>query len=384
MSAKVLLSKKIYVDLFLSTLLLALIALIVNYFFSVTINLTFVVFFLVIHSLITFLIYYFDIVVPFVVILDQVKALLTNRNYKRIFVKRTDEVGIMAHFFNEVTTSLEKVTVDLEESRKVSGELKTAGQLQKELIPNMAPTIEGFDIAVKNRSAEELGGDNLDFIKVGSSTYFYVGDVTGHGVPAAIVMTMVNTLINAFAEIYDTAYEVVVQTNRRLKTRIRATMFMSMLMLKWNGMTKKMTYIGCGHEHLVIYRAKTGLVEALVSGGIALGMVPDNSKIVKEKDLPLEIGDVIVLYTDGITEAKNMKGEMFGLKRLTEAVSMYGGQGGAQDIVQNIAKDFSKFVEEHVQEDDVTLIAVKKLNDGVTGTSIIDQKQSRWTEETQK
>lgn len=384
MSAKVILSKKIYVDLFLSTLLLALIALVVNYFFSIPVNLTFVVVFLVLHGLITFLIYYLDIVVPFIAILDQVKALLTNRNYKRIFVKRTDEVGIMAHFFNEVTTSLEKVTVDLEESRKVSGELKTAGQLQKELIPNMAPTIEGFDIAVKNRSAEELGGDNLDFIKVGSSTYFYVGDVTGHGVPAAIVMTMVNTLINAFAEIYDTAYEVVVQTNRRLKTRIRATMFMSMLMLKWNGMTKKMTYIGCGHEHLVIYRAKTGQVEALVSGGIALGMVPDNSKIVKEKDLPLEIGDVIVLYTDGITEAKNMKGEMFGLKRLTDVVAMYGGQGGAQEIVQNIAKDFSKFVEEHVQEDDVTLIVVKKLNDGVTGTSIIDQKQSRWTEEAAK
>jgi serine phosphatase RsbU (regulator of sigma subunit) len=379
MKGRILLSKKLYLDLFLSTLVLALLAFVLSFFVGIKLDLSLLVVFLVAHSLFTFIVYYLDVVLPLNVILDQIKALLTNRKYKRILVKRTDEIGILAHFFNEVTTSLEKVTVDLEESKKVTGELKTAGQLQKELIPNMAPTIDGFDIAVKNRSAEELGGDNLDFIKAGNSTYFYVGDVTGHGVPAAIVMTMVNTLINAFSEIYESAYEVVVQTNRRLKTRIRATMFMSMLMLKWNGLTKKMTYIGCGHEHLIVYRAKTGLVDVMVSGGIALGMVPDNSKIVKENDLLLETGDVIVLYTDGITEAKNMKGEMFGLKRLQDTVALYGGIGGAQEIVQNIAKDFSKFVEEHVQEDDVTLIAVKRLKDGDSGKSMIDQKQSKWS-----
>lgn len=334
--------------------------------------------------LMALIVYYVDLVVPLNAVLDQVKALLTGRRYKKIFTKRTDEIGVFAHFFNEVTSSLEKVTEELEQSRKVTGELRTAGQLQKELIPALAPTIEGFDIAVKNRSAEELGGDNLDFIKAGNSTYFYVGDVTGHGVPAAIVMTMVNTLINAFAEVYDTAYDVVVQTNRRLKTRIRATMFMSMLMLKWNSLTKKMTYVGCGHEHLVIYRAKTGQVEATVSGGIALGMVADNSKIVKEKDVNLETGDVIVLYTDGITEARNMKGELFGLDRLKGLVALYGGQGDAQNIIQNIAKDFSRYVEEHVQEDDVTLVVVKKLGEGVTGKAVIDQKQERWTDEAGK
>lgn len=326
------------------------------------------------------LVYYVDFVVPFNAVLDQVKALLSNRRYKKIYFQRTDELGIFAHFFNEVTGSLEKVTEDLEKSRKVSGELQIAGQLQKELIPIQAPSIEGFDIAVKNRSAEELGGDNLDFIKVKDSTYFYVGDVTGHGVPAAIVMTMVNTLINAYSEIYETAYEIVVQTNRRLKKRIRATMFMSMLMMKWNSSTKKMSFVGCGHEYLIVYRAKTGAVEATVSGGIALGMIADIRKIVKEQDVPLETGDVIVLYTDGVTEARNMKGEMFGLDRLKEAVALYAGQSDAQFIIQSIAKDFSKFVEEHVQEDDVTLLVVKKLGDGAEGRAVIDQKQERWGE----
>lgn len=326
-------------------------------------------------------VYYADLVVPFSAVLDQVRAVLSNRRYKKIYARRTDELGIFAHFFNEVTSSLEKVTEDLAESKKVTGELQIAGQLQKELIPIQACSIDGFDIAVKNRSAEELGGDNLDFIKVGNSTYFYVGDVTGHGVPAAIVMTMVNTLINAFAELYDTAYDVVVQTNRRLKLRMRTTMFMSMLMLKWNGLTKKMTYVGCGHEHLVVYRARTGVVESTISGGIALGMLADNSKIVQEKDLPLDVGDVIVLYTDGVTEARNMKGELFGLDRLKVLVGLYGGLGDSQAIIQSIAKDFSKFVEEHVQDDDVTLMIVKKLAEGEIGKSVIDQKQERWVDD---
>ena len=327
------------------------------------------------------LIYYVDVAVPFRALLDQVKSLLTGKKYKKIYTNRSDEIGVFALFFNEVTSSLERATEQLEESKKVTGELKTAGQLQKELIPVVAPTIEGFDISVKNRSAEELGGDNLDFIKVGDSTYFYVGDVTGHGIPAAIVMTMVNTLINAYAEVYNTAYDIVVQTNRRLKSRIRATMFMSMLMLKWDALSKKMSYVGCGHEHVVIYRANSGIVESRVSGGVALGMVADNSKIVKEIDLELNTGDIIVLYTDGITEARNMKGEMFGLDRLKNSIALYAGQSDAEQLVQSIAKEFSGFVEEHLQEDDVTLIAVKKLADGVVGKSTIDQKQERWTDE---
>ncbi len=321
---------------------------------------------------------------PLKLILKQIKSLLTGRKYKKIYTDRTDEIGVIAHFFNEVTTSFERVSDQIREGKKVTGELLHAGQLQKELMPLTPPTVDGFDIAVKNRSAEELGGDNLDFIQVKDNTLFYVGDVTGHGVPAAIIMTMVNTLINAYAELYDTAYEVVVQTNRRLKNRIRATMFMSMLMLKWDAVDKKMTYVGCGHEHLVIYRAATGKCDVKKSGGIALGMVPDVSKIVKEKEIELNEGDVIIMYTDGITEAKNMEGEMFTLERLQEKVILYGSENDAETIVANIARDFSAFVEEHVQEDDVTLMAIKYLGHGKEGKTTMDQKQERWSAESEE
>jgi serine phosphatase RsbU (regulator of sigma subunit) len=375
-------AKKIYLHLIGLTILLVVLTYAIYYFFDFTVfTWQEVIMLTAAYFMLSIIIYIWDIVRPLSKIIDQIKAVLANRKYKKIYTKRTDEIGILAHFFNEVTESLERVSDELAESKKISGELQTAGQLQKELIPDVAPTIEGFDVAVKNRSAEELGGDNLDFIKVGNSTYFYIGDVTGHGVPAAIVMTMVNTLINAFVEIYDTAYEVVVQTNRRLKKRIRATMFMSMMMMKWDGLKKQMSYVGCGHEHILVYRAKTGQVDCLPSGGIALGMVADNSKIVKESTIDLSAGDVLVLYTDGITEAKNMSGEMFGLHGIKAVLAQYGGQGGAMEIIQNIAREFSKFVEEHVQEDDVTLMVLRKLEEGEEARSFIDQKQQRWSDE---
>lgn len=378
-------NKKVYLHLIGFAFALA-ITIFLLFFFGIIESYTWqnVLIIVLIYFLSTLSIYIWDVVRPLNMVLQQIKAVLTNRKYKKIYSKRTDEIGVVSFFFNEVTDSLERVSDELEASKKVTGELQIAGQLQKELIPVIAPTIDGFEIAVKNRSAEELGGDNLDFIKVGNSTYFYIGDVTGHGVPAAIVMTMVNTLINAFSEIYETAYDIVVQTNRRLKKRIKATMFMSMLMMKWDGLKKKMSYVGCGHEHIIIYRASTGAVDCTVSGGIALGMVADNSKIVKETPIDLSPGDVIVLYTDGITEARNMSGEMFGLNRLKDTVAVYGGQGDAMNIIQNIAKEFSTFVEEHVQEDDVTLVVLKKLSEGEESKAFIDQKQERWSDEDSK
>jgi len=306
---------------------------------------------------------YFQIVRPFHVIIAQIRALLTGRKYKKIYSKRTDEVGIIAHFFNQVTDTFESVSSEIREGKKVTGELKLAGELQRELLPSELPKMKGLDIVIKNRPAEELGGDNFDFIVVGDEIYMYLGDVTGHGIPAAIVMTMVNTLIHAFVDTYKSAFEIVVATNKRLKTRIRSTFFMSMVMLKWNSATRKMSFVGCGHEYILIYRPGKGVCEAIISGGIALGMIPDNSKIVKELELDVQIGDVIVLYTDGITEARNMAGEMYGLPRLQKAVEQYAALYDSEGIVQHIAKEFSAFVEEHVQEDDVTLMAIKILDD---------------------
>lgn len=324
-------------------------------------------------------VYWYEIVRPLKTILEEMKALLTGRPYQRIFTKRVDEIGLIAHFFNEVTKNFEKVSHQIMEEKRMMSELEIASQIQKDILPPEVPQIPGLDIVAKTRPAVELGGDNFDFITEKDNTFIYVGDVTGHGVPAALVMAMVHTLIHTFVELYANAFDVVVQTNRRLKSRIKSTMFMTMLMLRWNHTTQKMTYVGAGHEHLLVYRVNQGECEVKMTGGIALGMVPDNSKIVKELELPLEKGDIIILYTDGVTEARNMAGEMFGLERLKKAVEAYAPQYDADGIVFHVARDFSRFVQEHIQEDDVTLIAIKYMGENKTETSS-EKKSIVWRE----
>lgn len=305
------------------------------------------------------LVYWYEIVRPLQAILHQMKALLTGRPYKKIYSKRLDEIGVIGHFFNEVTKNFESVSQQIHEGKRMLGELEIAAQIQKDILPLQVPRIPGLEVIAKARPAAELGGDNFDFITAKDNTFMYVGDVTGHGLPAALVMNVVHTLIHAYAEIYDNAYDIIVQTNRRLKTRIKSTMFMTLLMLRWNAATQKMTYVGAGHEHLLIYRVNKAVCDVQVSGGIALGMVADNSKIVKEQELPLEKGDIIVLYSDGITEARNMAGELYGLERLKKAVEQYAPQYGAEGLVYHISRDYSRFAEEHIQDDDVTLMAIQ-------------------------
>ncbi len=319
---------------------------------------------LAIYFICSLLVYFLVIVRPFRVILREMKALLTGKKYRRIYTRRTDEIGIMAHFFNEVTKSFEKVTVDINEGKRMMSELEIASSIQRAILPPQNPDVPGLDVDAKTRPAVELGGDVFDFITINDNTFIYIGDVTGHGVPAAIVMTMVNTLIRTLTEIYTSAYDVVANLNRQVKNRIKSTMFMTMLMLKWDHVQQKMTYVGAGHEYLVVYKAGLGKCEVHKSGGIAIGMVPDNTKLIKEIELPLEMDDVVVLYSDGLTEGRNMAGEMYGLQRLIQAVEIYAPQYGSDGIVHHVALDYSRFVENHKQDDDVTLIAMKFIGKG--------------------
>ncbi len=326
------------------------------------------------------LVYFYEFVRPMNIVMEQVRALLGGKKYKRIFTARIDEIGILAHFFNEVTKSFEKVSVDIKEGKRMLSELEIASKIQKDILPPQTPKVKGLEIVAKTRPAVELGGDNFDFITKGDNTFIYAGDVTGHGVPAALIMTMVNTLIHTLVEVYTNAYDVVVNTNKQLKNRIKSTMFMTLLMLKWNHVEQKMTFVGCGHEHLLIYRTATGKCEVRQTGGIALGMVPDNSKLIKESEIPLQAGDVIVLYSDGLTEGRNMAGEMYGLDRLVAAIEKFAPQYGPDGIVNHVALDYSQFVQNHIQEDDVTLIAIRHAGSAAeqavqTSTAWVDMEK---------
>lgn len=309
--------------------------------------------------LLVFIGFYYNFSRPFRIVMRQVKLVLTGRPYKKILTDRNDEIGILAHFFNEVTANFEKVTSQLKEREKIHSEMEVASNIQKDVLPTQTPQIAGLDVMAKTRFADDLGGDCFGFIKKGEGHLMYIGDVTGHGLPAALVMMMVSTLLDTYAEMCEKALQVVVNTNKQLKPRIKATMFMTMLLLSWDPEQKRMSFVGAGHEYLFVYRKAVGTVEKIPAGGIALGMVPDNSALVKEVDLDLAEGDVILLFSDGITEARDDNGEMYGENRLMSSFTEHAAQFDASGILFHIAQDFSNFTGDHEQEDDMTLICIK-------------------------
>lgn len=298
---------------------------------------------------------------PLSLILKEVKALLTGKRYNRIYTEKVDEVGILAHFFNEVTHSLERVSTDIKEHRRISSELNIAQKIQKDLLPKAAPTIEGLDIVAKTKPAAEIGGDSFDFIQKNDQMFLYLGDVTGHGVPSGLVMMIVDTLIHTFSDMVSNSHQLLIQVNKYLKPRIQRTMFMTMIMLRWDRTQKAMFYTGAGHETLIHYKSLEGKVENLKSGGIALGMVPDNEKLTEEVDLPLYEGDFLILYSDGIVDAKNTQGERFGIDRLIKTVEKYAPKAkNAETLLNQVAATLTHFLGDFIQEDDMSLLILKR------------------------
>ncbi len=138
-------------------------------------------------------------------------------------------------------------------------------------------------------SASEVGGDSLDVVVGQNGNYYlYVGDVTGHGVASGFVMMMVNALISAFASKSISGAEILASTNAILKPRIKQNMMMTAVMLRWDSINKKMYYTGAGHEFILIYKAKEKQIYKVKSGGMAIGMMKNISKTLKEQQISFE------------------------------------------------------------------------------------------------
>lgn len=333
-----------------------------NSLFWTEVRLDFVFYAITLLLVLIYILFTLNVYRPLAKLAKQITNLLTGKIYRRISASTIDEVGVATHFFNEITQDLEKISYDVKERRRMSSELDIAATIQHDVLPKETPEIPGLNIVAKTRAAAEVGGDLFDFIPSadGSQVYIYIGDVTGHGVPSGLIMMMMEILVTSliFKGVMN-SQELVIQTNGLLYPRISSRLFMTSVVMRWDKVNQKMYYTGAGHEHILVYRHKTEEVEAIVSGGIALGMIPDVSKIAVEKEIALEIGDCIVLYSDGITEAKNQFGEMYTMPRLKESFQKNGYKPYAEGIFDSLTKDFSNFVGEYVQIDDTTMIVIK-------------------------
>ncbi|MFH1156549.1 MAG: GAF domain-containing SpoIIE family protein phosphatase [Pseudomonadota bacterium] len=250
-------------------------------------------------------------------------------------------------------------TRELKETRdQLWGEMELARKIQTVLIP-ATPSLPGYDICASLEPAREVGGDYYDVIESGSSHWIVMGDVTGHGVSAGLIMMMVqtalHTIINETTSISPSA--VLAAVNRTIYwniQRLGESKHMTILLLS-AGSDGAFSFSG-RHDAMMIWRSASETVEIVESTGMWLGITPDIQPFLKDTPLHLDRGDCLILYTDGITEAVDPDtDELFGENRLVEIVRKLGNKT-AQEMQDGILGALDGYI----KKDDVTLVVVKR------------------------
>lgn len=265
-------------------------------------------------------------------------------------------------FFQKSLKVLSVFRDEVRAGRQLRSEVEIASEIQKQTLSQEDDVMPGLDLAVGICSASEVWGDSIDVISGSNGNYYlYVGDVTGHWVPSGFVMMMVNALISAFTRKMLSGAEILAETNKILKPRIKTNMMMTTVMLRWDSLQKKMYYTGAGHEFILVYKSQEQQVYKVKTGGVALGMMRDITRALKEQQIAFVPGDLIILYTDGITEARyrsEQNGMLFGVDRMTESIMKLGVRT-PESVFRQLTLDLSAFMGyKHKQYDDITLAVV--------------------------
>src|SRR5919202_1149660 len=270
--------------------------------------------------------------------------------------------GKIVEEWSESTGALEAMRRRLEQERiereRAEQELKVARRIQQATLPREVPTLEGWQINPYFRPAREVGGDFYEFFELlNGKLGFAVGDATGKGVPAALVMTGTCAFLGGVATAASSSPgEVLAQVNEALLARIPPNMFVTCFYAILEPKSGSLSYANAGHD-LPYLRRRSGEAEELKARGMPLGLMPGMSY--EEKEIVLQEGDSALLYTDGLVEAHDPKGEMFGFPRLRALVSEYAAE--EQSLEEALLEELYSFVGEGwEQEDDITLLTLRR------------------------
>lgn len=282
-----------------------------------------------------------------------------NKQYERYFSE--SDFYLVQNFSHYATMILKanEAVLERQNQARALAELQLGFRIQSGLLPQRIPVCDGISLAGSMTPAKEIGGDYFDFLKLPNGNLgIVIGDVSGKGVPAGMVMTSLYAFLHAECRYFANTYRTLVHVNADLAGHISETMFASLLFFEWNHRTKALHYTSCGHEYILHFKEEENRLETIKSGGIALGMVDDNSKIIREKSLIVHPGDTVLLYTDGVTEADNGNGEMFGLERLKSFVEKYHVLP-AEGIRLALLEELRVFAQGAPQKDDITVLVMK-------------------------
>ncbi len=299
------------------------------------------------------------IVVPLLVADEPIGALLADDvNTTHMFSPR--RVRILAGIANQTAVALENARLQIQESQRarLGRELELAHDIQLSILPQEAPTIEGYQIAYRWQSASEVGGDFFDFIELsGDQLGMVIADVSDKGVPAALYMMFARTLLRSAAFNRREPAAALTRANARVVSDSNSDMFVTAYYSVLDVRAHVLTYASAGHNLAYYKPAARCEAEPLITDGIALGVIADAE--FQQKTLRLQPGDVVLFYTDGVNEAMNADGESFGEERLVETLCRTADQP-ASAIAEAIQEAVRTFAGDTPQFDDLTLLLLKR------------------------
>jgi serine phosphatase RsbU (regulator of sigma subunit)/predicted ester cyclase len=283
----------------------------------------------------------------------------TEENFEGIYVHRISDGKITEEWSqaNTLHTTLERLEQEMRERERVEQELRVAQRIQHALLPNNVPELEGWRIAHDYRPAREVGGDFYDFLNLNDGRVgLIIGDVSGKGIPAALVMACTQSVLRAVAQRASiTPGQALEEANEVLFTYLPPNMFATCFYAILDPTEGQLRYANAGHNLPCCWHE--GIAIELRARGMPLGLMPRMGY--EEKERTLAPGDGVLLYSDGLVEAHDPWREMFGTPRMEGFVSAH--PGGAK-LIDSLLAELEQFTgEEWEQEDDITLLTLQRF-----------------------
>jgi serine phosphatase RsbU (regulator of sigma subunit) len=254
-----------------------------------------------------------------------------------------------------------KLYAEAIEAERIAEQMKLAGAIQRRMIPEKAPVINGLDIAATYIPCFDVGGDLYDFIRINDDCVaIAIADVIGKGIPAAIMMSSFQGAMRAYADTDDnkeTIKNIVARLNKMACSRCANGEFITLFYAVIDAKKRIVTYCNCGHEPTLLIR--DGQIIEMRSGGLVLGI--DAEAKYETESVKLADNDYLLFYTDGLVDAANFNGELWGRERMRETVGKFVGDSSEQ-MIKNLLGYRRRFVGLARQSDDTSVIAARVSN----------------------
>lgn len=285
---------------------------------------------------------------------------------QQVPVSQADEIGQLEQQFNRMAEqlvdsiaqrqALAAQSARREERARIEQEMSSAYYIQKSLLPKDTPAIPGLEITTFYKPAQQVGGDLYDFLALPDGRLgLVIGDATGKGMPSALIMATTCAMLRAAAPVADSPGQALAQVNDLLHIHIPAATFATCFYALLDTGNGRIRFANAGHN--LPYRAHAGKVSELRAAGMPLGLMPEQDY--PEQEVSLVKGDYLVFYSDGLVEAHNENGEMFGSPRLMELVQANSDGAG---LIEILLKELEEFTGNGwQQEDDITLVVLRKV-----------------------